>query len=659
MAEATTGASMPKLEEPPPKKGRAGKVITTILVLGLAGGGTYAYRTHVSGDADTMPDVNEVSSSSARQQSTLVDQEDLRIMQVRANHDSQLADGGARAAQVRQPYTAASANGRTLVLPQRREPYYVAELESKRVLEKQSDGSYLLTMNILAVEGAKLILQSPSGPLTIRMRSVPGQFTSIVSSGASVRINGSAQNPVRFTSWNDDTRRPDTQVSDGRAYIRAIGGEFSMKYTEVSHLGFWSGRTGGLALTGTDRPDSAAERVQGGAPARRIQLPGGGTDTNSGTREQIQVGAAPNGTGATFYVPQANLVSGTIDHVRVKGNAYGLFVTASNQAQLTNNTITDSLVHGVLLHRFAKNAVIENTTVSHSRGDGFVLARGTEGVRVTNCTSRDNGGNGFTVNGQPLAAGPSASGESITAFGGNLISGSTARDNRRYGIELLGGDNTAVQNNRIAGGDMGIVVREKATRMQISGNQVDHPARQGIVLRDGVSGATVAGNVITGTETALYLRDSNGVVNGNTVESAGRHALTLRGPVAGTQITGNTLSGTGTSVMDVDRAVGSYVNSDNNTRGWHKTAGFWTWVKRILKPMNIIWFLVFLLVGVSMYRSRDATMRIGQRGAHPYEHQQKLEDRPVRLLRRTATASSTPGKAPASGAQRAGVGARR
>ncbi|GAA2397891.1 hypothetical protein GCM10010191_00700 [Actinomadura vinacea] len=631
------------MAEPPAKTGAFGKVVTTVLVLGLAGGGTYVYRTHFSGGGDGMPGVNEVTSSSARQQSTLVDQEDTRIMQVRANHESQLADGGALAARVREPYTASSAIGRTLVLPQRREPYYVAELENKGVLEEQSDGSYLLTRNILAVEGAKVILQNASGPLTIRMRSVPGSFTSIVSFGASVRVNGSAQNPVRFLSWNDDARRPDTQVSDGRSYIRAIGGEFSMKYTRVSDLGFWSGRTGGLALTGTDRPDSAAERVKGGAPKRKIRLPSGDEDTSSGAQEEIQVGAAPGGDGAAFHVPRANLVSGTIDHTTVSGNAYGLFVTASNQTQITNNTIRGSLVHGVLLHRFAKNAVIENTTVAGSRGDGFVLSRGTEGVRITDCEAERNGGNGFTLDGQPLADGPSASGESVTAFGGNLVSSSVARENARYGVELLGGDDTAVQNNRITGGDMGIVVRERATRMQISGNQVSDPARQGIVLRDGVTGSAVAGNVISGSETALYLRDANGAITGNTVQSASRHGLTLRGAVTGTRITGNTLSGTGSSVLDVDRASGAYVKANNNTQGWRKTAGFWTWVKRILKPMNVIWFCVFLLVAVSMYRSREAGMRIGRRGAHPYENQRRLEDRPVRLLHRADAPGSDEG----------------
>ncbi|MBO2449068.1 right-handed parallel beta-helix repeat-containing protein [Actinomadura barringtoniae] len=621
---------------PPKGKGRTKKIVTTVLVLGLAGGGTYAYRTYMDQGAGA-PGVNDVSADSARQQATLVDAEDLRVMQIRAKQESDLAGGGAAAAQARAPRVLSSANGRTLMLPQRREPYYVQDLEklAGQDFQKQNDGSYLLSVNIFVADGGKLVLQSASGPLTIRMRSVPGQFTTIVSGGGSVKFNGSAQNPVRFTSWNNDTRKPDTTVADGRAYIRAIGGEFAMKYTQVSNLGFWSGRTGGVALTGSDRPDSSAEQ----------------TATPTGTKDEVTVSAAPSEGkgGASFTVPAADLVSGQIDHTTIDGDAYGLFVTASNQAQITNVTIRNSLVHGVLLHRFAKNAVIENTSVSGGRGDGFVLSRGTEGVRISNCTSEGNGGNGFTLNGQPLADGPSASGEAIQAFGNNWVSGATIKNNRRYGVEVLGGNAVSVQNSRISGGDMGIVVREKATHVQLAGNQVKEPARQGIVLRDGVSGATVSGNVVTGTQTALYLRDAASVVTGNTVESAHKHGITLKGNVAGTQITGNTLSGAGTSVMDVDLSRGSYSNVNNNVKGWHKTAGFWTWMKRVFKPMNVIWASVFLLVGISMYRSRSTGLRIGRRGAHPYEHQDKLEERPVRLLRRAgATVPAPPGAAPAT-----------
>lgn len=626
---------------PPKKKGSGGKVLTTLLVLGLAGGGTYAYRTYTDRPPE-MPGVNEVTTTAAQQQSTLVDQEDLRIMQTRALQESDIAGGGAAAAKARQPRLMSSANGRTLMLPQRREPYYVSELQklAGEDFQQLSDGSYLLNVNIMVAAGGKLVLQSGNGPLTIRMRSVPGSFTSIVSAGGSVRINGSAQNPVNITSWNESTSKPDTAVNDGRAYIRAIGGSFSMTYTNVKHLGFWSGRTGGVALTGSDRPDSSAERATAPAAPHRVRMPDGSTETTRGNQEQIEVQAAAGAGAATsFYVPQASLVSGTVDNSTFDGNAYGIFVTASNQTRLTNNEITNSLVNGVLLHRFAKNATIENTTVSRSRGDGFVLSRGTEGVRITNCNSRDNGGNGFTLNGQPLADGPSASGEATTAFGQNLISGSAAENNERYGFEILGGDNVAVQNSRVTGGDMGIVAREMATRVQISGNQIRGPERQGVVLRDGVEGGSVAGNVIHGTQTALYVRDSSVTLQGNTVQSASRHGVTLNGDVSATVIAGNTISGSGSSALDYDRAEGQYKNTGNNIKGWNKTAGFWTWVKRVFKPMNIIWAGVFLLVAVSMFRSRGAGMRIGRRGAHPYEHQTKLEERPVRLLRRTAPAA--------------------
>jgi parallel beta-helix repeat protein len=608
-----------------------------VLVLGLAGGGTYAYTQYFAKDSSERAGVNDVAPDDARQQATLVDQEDRRIMQTHAVLTSTLQKGGPQAAAMRQPHNASSANGRTLVLPQRHKPYYVADLEQygQRDFQKQRDGSYLLSVNIFVADGAKLVLQSATGPLTIRMRSIPGAFSSIVSYGGSIRINGSTQNPVRITSWNERTGQPDTQVADGRAYIRAIGGEFNMTYVQVSDLGFWSGRTGGIALTGTDRPDAAASRIEQWNPAqKRLLLPSGQVDTTRGGRDEVEVsetGKSAAGTG--FFVPVAHLITGSIANSRIVGDAYGIFVSGSNQTQILNNKIENSLVHGVLMHRFARNADIENTSVIGSRGDGFVLSRATESVRITGCRAERNGGNGFTLDGQPLADGPSASGESLQAYGNSSVTSSTSRDNGRYGVELLGGTNLAVQTSKIVGGDMGIVVSNKATGVQISGNQLNRQARQGIALRDGVVGAKVAGNIVNGTKTAIYLRDSSGSIIGNTVQSASRHGVTLIGNANGSRITGNTFSGAGTSVLDDDRSRGTVAATGNNTKGWHNTAGLASQIKRVAKPMNIIWACVFLLVLVSALRSRSSGLRIGRRGVHPYG-QRELEERPVRLLPR-------------------------
>ncbi|MEU8382143.1 hypothetical protein, partial [Streptosporangium sp. NPDC048865] len=245
---------------------RSGRTLLMVLVLALSAAGTWTYLSYIDRPA-SLPGVNEVSAGEAQQQSTLVDQEDLRIMQTRATLSSALARGGPAAARSRVPHISSSANGQTLVLPQRRDPYRIADLErlGQEYFQKQSDGSYVLGINLFAGPGAKVVLQNATGPLVIRMRSDPGAFVSIVSFGANIRINGSARNPVRITSWNAQERTADTKVSDGRAYLRVIGGELKMSHALVEHLGFWSGPTGGLALTGSDRPTRTAELVAAAA----------------------------------------------------------------------------------------------------------------------------------------------------------------------------------------------------------------------------------------------------------------------------------------------------------------------------------------------------------------------------------------------------------
>ncbi|MFD0852507.1 right-handed parallel beta-helix repeat-containing protein, partial [Actinomadura adrarensis] len=188
--------------------------------------------------------------------------------------------------------------------------------------------------------------------------------------------------------------------------------------------------------------------------------------------------------GTATHVPAADLVTGSIENSVISGDAFGLFVSGSNQTQIKGNRIENSLVHGVLMHRFAKNATIADTTVTGSGRDGFVLSRATEKVRVTDCVAENNGHNGFTLNGQALAKGPSAAGESLESFGDSSVNSSVARNNGHYGIEMLGGERLSVQSSRVVGGDMGIVVRNGASDVQLSGNRLEGQVRQGIALRE-------------------------------------------------------------------------------------------------------------------------------------------------------------------------------
>ncbi|RAY14539.1 right-handed parallel beta-helix repeat-containing protein [Actinomadura craniellae] len=645
-------------ERAKPRRGRA-RWITAVVVLLATGGGSFAYAQYFSGGPAKMPGVNDVRFENAEHQAALVDAEDDRLMQVRAV--AAIAPrGGLEAAQWRQPYRLNTGSAYTLVLTSRSAPYTIADLIklAPQTFTRLRDGSYLLTEHIYVNTGAKLLLQNPGG-LTIRLASGPNGFVSIVSFGGTLTLQGTAQVPMRVVSWDPKTNKVDQNVNDGRAYVRAIGGQFDMNHTHAGYLGFWSGRTGGIAPTGTDRPNVGSAK-QGGptrltkdqrhdAKQRRLESGGveGGQPPRSGNIIAQPPGKLQVPSGTEFEVPTESYVSVNIKNSRIIGNAYGVFVSAANGIEIADTRIEQSLIHGVVMHRFAKNGSIERTVSVRNRGDGFVLARATEQIRVDGSTAEGNGGNGFTLNGQPLAHGPSASGESVASYGNNSVASSVARANGRYGIEILGGANVGVNNNRVEGGDMGIVVRQGAGQVKVVGNQLTGQRRQGVSIRDGVTGTAVTGNIIRNVRTGVYVRGSVVAVQGNTVQGSTSHGVTFVGAVGGSEATRNTIAGAGPSAVDRARSTGDVIRKDNQTGGWKDTSSLWIRIKRFLKPMNLIWAGVFLLVITSAIRSRGTGPKIGRRAnRHPYDRQRLMEERPVQVLKRRPPSTSPNGSGP-------------
>jgi parallel beta-helix repeat protein len=564
-------------------------------------------------DGNDKPRVN---AADAENETALVAAEDHRLDQVRAVAAVAPLKGG----EWKAPYRLDTGDGYTLVLTERSNAYTVSDLLelAPQTFVRQPDGAYLLTENIYLNAGAKLKLSNPGG-LTLRMASSNKGFVSIVSFGGRLTLEGTPQAPLRITSWNDKKNKPDKDVRDGRAYIRAIGGQFSMKYAKVGDLGFWSGRTGGLSLTGTDRPDTGNIDDSTVAP---------GTKAGSGG-----VVAQPSGSLATpdtrFSVPSLSYVSAEIGHSTLTGNAFGLFLSGANGVSISDSTVRKSLEHGVVLHRFVTNAVVERTVSKENGGDGFVLARATEQVRVSGSTAEGNGGNGFTLSGRPLASGPSASGESISSYGSNSVSDSIATDNGHYGIEIFGGKDVGVQNNRVEGGDMGIVARKDATKVAITGNRLTGQSRQGISVRDGVTAATITGNIVEGTETGIYVRDSVGEIRGNTIQDGTNHGITMVGGVSESVVTYNVISGVGPSAVDTTRAHGDIAVRQNQTFAWHDTSSFWVKFRHYASPMTLLWTFILLLILVSALlgrrQSRRGNRSGGRRlGVHPYEDKKSV-----------------------------------
>jgi parallel beta-helix repeat protein len=591
----------------------------------------------------TIPTPPTISQADADGEAAIVAAEDRRIIQIRAVISAQRSKGDEQ----QSPFRLSTGTGYTLILTARTAPYTLSDLLALEpdTLLHESDGSYLLLENIYVTLGATLDLSEPGG-LTLHMASNASGFVSIISFGGALEFSGSAENPMTISSWDPRTNAPDTNVIDGRSYIRTIGGTFTMSYVNVKDLGFWSGRTGGIGLTGTDRPSTgsttgpstptvhgltaqkaqkAAEKATGPANS------GANLGSNGATVQPAGPLTSPD---SQFTVPGMSYVSVEIDHCQITGNAFGLFIAGATGISVSNVAVSGSLVTGIELQRYASQGVLEQVSSSNNDGDGIVVSRAAQQIQITDSTSDYNAGNGFTVNGQPISDGPSASGEPMGSYGNNTISSSTAQDNSHYGVEVLGGLNTSLDNNTIIGNQMGIVVRRAAQNVVVTGNLLKQQDREGISIRDGVQGATISSNVIQGAATGIYVRSSSVQILGDTITGATIHGVTLVGTDAGSLVNANTITGSGPGAISINREVGKVNVKGNQDAGWFDTTSVWIRIKSLIRPLTVIWAGIFTLIAITALRGRRLRNGSGKRhavrraqialGAHPYGLQAPL-----------------------------------
>lgn len=564
----------------------------------------------VGDDTATPPVTGAAYPGEPATEAELVAAEDQRLLEVRTVGSLASWSG----TPINAPYRLATGDTYTLVLTARTEPYSIADLLAlaPQTFVRQPDGAYLLSEHIVVDLGATLVLGAPGG-LRLMMASDDQGFVSIVNDGGRVVIEGTAGAPVEILSHDRQTGYADDLTDDGRAYLRSIGGQISIMHADISSLGFWSGRTGGLALTGTDRPtEGALDRL-----GRSLDL--GERDPVAAAQGERSSTAGPSGRRPLPTVdlesPEYSFVSAAISDTVVRDNAFGIFVSGANGLDIRDSSFSRNLVGGIVLHRYVVNAVVEATDAGRNGQDGVVLSRATTGIVLSKIRANENGRNGVTISGQPLADGPNATGMGVESYGNNSLADSEASRNGRYGVEVLGGRNVTLRGNDVDANPMGIVVREGADSVDVLDNRVDGSLSQGIAVRDGVVGATVSGNAVTGGETSLYIRDSVATVDANTLTGAANHAISIVGAVGATSVTGNKITGRGPSAIDAERAPDADRSTwFNDTSRWHDTTPLLVTLKRFLQPLTLMW----LLLGALLLFTAVRGSRARQHKAHPY-----------------------------------------
>lgn len=586
-------------------RGRGRTIVLAVLV-GLVVGalaGVAVLSLFSPGRAPVVAPTSNVAVSEAAQgvpypgnpkaESTLVDSENARVSYVRTVTAAALwqFETGARHG----PYVMQTPGTETptLVLPARADAYTVTDL-SETIPDdfvKQSDGSYLLKDNVAVLAGATLSFSSTKG-LDIQLASGPNAFVSIVTLGGNLEVQGSAAHPVTISSWDASDGSVDTRTADGRAYLRVVAGHASLEYASVSDLGFWSGETGGLALTGTDAVAPAKQMSQAAN-----QTAGQGSASQTAQGNAAQTGQALNSAAAD------GPVSATISHVDLTDNAYGLFVSTAKHVAVSDSTISGSLCDGLVFHRDVTASTVTGTTSTDNAVDGFSVDRSSQSITFTGVQASGNGRNGITLDGRALADGPNATGAAVVTYGNNSVSGSIVTANGHYGIQISGGHDVTLAGNHISQNDVGIVADAEAGAIKITDNKLISQDERGIAVRGGVVQASLTKNLIRGGDTGIYVRDSSAKITGNTISAVTNHGISLVGNVNGARAVRNQVAGTGTLPVWTKASTGGVVTA-NNTAGWHRATTPSTVIHSIFQPLTTVWICLGVLLLITALTHR-------------------------------------------------------
>ena len=294
----------------------------------------------------------------------------------------------------------------TLVLPGRTAAYTMTDLVQQGAMVMLSSGVALLKENVFVASGARLSLGSP-GLSALYMASSSGGFTSIVGWGGDLSFTGSAAQPLTIMSWNQATKSAVADKGTGRPYIREIGATMTLGYTRVSSLGFWSGRTGGVAWTGTSRASSKGSAAE-----------------------------------STFT-----------------GDTYGAFVSRGVDVTFSADRFESNELDGLHIHRYSVGSQVISSSAARNGGSGFLVDRATTDTLLRGDVSQHNAANGYLFDGRPLVSGASASGGSNVPSSGTVLEGSSATGNAHTSVLIEGGTGTVVKSDQFCSPTTAIALR--------------------------------------------------------------------------------------------------------------------------------------------------------------------------------------------------------
>jgi len=444
----------------------------------------------------------------------------------------------------------------TLILPAGiQSRYTIKDLVQYGAALIRPNHTALVIDSIFVAANARLTITSGRNLRAIYLDSTPSGFASIVSWGGHLVFKGATGQPLTIMGWDHQLNRPATDRGNGRSYIRAVGGSMTLSNVRAAWLGFWSGRTGGVAWTGiTTQPST-----------------GGATDS-------------------TFT-----------------DDTYGAFASRTQNLRFASDLFEFNQLDGLHIHRYSVNTQISGSSAVRNGGSGFVVDRAAEGTVLSSDVSEHNGGDGFFVDGRPLVGGASPSGGAVNPGVGTRITGSAALGNAKAGILLEGGSGTVLRSDLICDRLTGIAVRYGATSTVVTGSQVKCGPRIGLEIGPNASDIEIAGVSVAQARIGMLVRNAQGVAVDNDFFSGAKvFGITVRGAISRVSGADNTISGTGFRAVDARADAPRPALYGTNAAGWAHHVKLTAANYLLFHPLAASWLgiLLVVLLGAAFSRRR-------------------------------------------------------
>jgi hypothetical protein len=442
----------------------------------------------------------------------------------------------------------------TLVLGARTAPYTLESLLSTGAATRVSRSVVVVTEPVAVRRGARLDLHAPG--TSLRLTSTPEGYTSLVSWGGSISLSGDAGTPLVVEGWDTDTDQPDVTTEDGRAYVRVKDGSLDVAHVRLRHLGYWSGRTGGLSLTGSSETTAVAD-----------------------------------------------VVDATIGDLHI-----GFYVSGAEKVRMRRSTIVDPQRHGLELTNRSEDVKVDRVTVRSAGEDGVSVSNGTSHVTLKRVTLTGAAGYGLDVDGSPLAQGPNSAGYGIGNYAGLDLLDSKVLGNAAGAVRVHSLDHVVVADSLVRGARSGLVLDGPAKGVEISDSALTGDDGAGLVLTDDIRSATVSGTTVAGTEIGVEVDDSQVELDTNTITVGTGHGVRVSGSDARASLSGNTINGRGSGA--VQGRDGATVHQEGATAGkWVYRPAALMWAERHSAVMPFLLVLVVPMVGVVFILRRRRQQR--------------------------------------------------